>query len=166
MAKKVIKLRAANQSYPAGLGNKIDTAISSFKYLYPAKELYGDYYTNPASHNLNGFISKINEADCDGTFTVIGCLIKKNLRDANEACFVIKRDGKFLTGNTAWINITIEDDTASIMCKIKKDDYLRLGKLIAETGKEEKDWYMVHGQKINNWSIIFVKNIIKITRSI
>jgi len=166
MAKKTIRLRAAELPYPAGLENKIDTAISTFKYLYPAKELYGDYYTDPASYNLNGYVSKINEADHDGDFTIIGCLIKKNLRDANEACFVSKRNGKFLKGNTAWLNITIEDDTGSIMCKIKIEDYERLGKMIAETGKEEKDWYMVYGQKINNWSIIFVKNIIKITRGI
>ena len=166
MAKKAIKLRTAGQPYPIGLWNKINNAISSFKYLYPAKELYGDYYTDPASHNLNDYVSKINEADHDGSFTVIGCLIKKNLRDANEACFVSKRKGKFLKGNTAWLNITIEDDTGSIMCKIKIEDYIRLGKNIAETGKEEKDWYMVYGQKINNWSIIFVKNIMKITRSI
>lgn len=166
MAKKTIKLRTAELPYPTGLKNKIDTAITPFKYLYPAKELYEDYYTDPASHNLNGYVSKINEADHNGDFTIIGCLIKKNLRDANEACFVSKRNGKFLKGNTAWLNIIIEDDTGSIMCKIKIEDYIRLGKMIAETGKEEKDWYMVYGQKINDWSIIFVKNIIKITRSI
>ena len=93
-------------------------------------------------------------------------MIKKNLRDANEACFVAKRNGKFLEGNTAWLNITIEDDTASIMCKIKVEDYIKFGKEIAETGKEDKDWYMVHGERINGWGIIFVKNIKKITKSL
>ena len=166
LAKKAIQLRTNKQPYPTGLWKKIDTAISSFKYLYPAKELYGDYYTDPKSHNLNGCISKINEADHDGTFTVIGCLIQKRTRDANEPDYVSKRGGKFLTGATTWINLTLEDDTGSIICKIKKEDYERLGRIIAETGKEEKDWYMVHGQKINNWSIIFVKNIMRITRSI
>ena len=76
----------------------------------------------------------------------------------------LKINGKFLKGNTSWINITIEDDTGSIMCKIKIKDYERFGKAIAETGKEDKDWYMVHGQKINGWSILFVQNIKKITR--
>ncbi len=69
-------------------------------------------------------------------------------------------------GQTSWLNITIEDDTGSIMAKIKKEDYNRFGKEIAETGKEDKDWYMVHGQKINGWGIIFVVNIKKITRRI
>ena len=83
-----------------------------------------------------------------------------------EACFVTKRDGKYETGHTAWLNLTLEDDTDSIMCKIKREDYERLGKIIAETGKEDKDWYMVYGSRINNWSIIFVTNIKKITREI
>jgi len=166
LAAKAVKLRTAGGAYPTGMKNKIKKAISPFKYLYPAKELYGDYYDDPKSHNLSGKVSLISEADHDGTFTIIGCLIKKNLRDANEACFVSKRKGKFLKGNTAWLNIIIEDDTGSIMCKIKVQDYERLGRAISETGKEEKDWYMVHGQKINGWSLIFVQNIKKITRSL
>ena len=92
-------------------------------------------------------------------------MIKKNLRDANEACFVAKRNGKYLEGQTAWLNIVLEDDTGQIMCKIKKEDYERFGRDIAETGKEDKDWYLVHGQRINGWSILFVINIKKITRS-
>jgi hypothetical protein len=165
-AKNAVKLREENKRPPKGMLKAIKSAISPFKYLYPAKELYGDYYTDPRKHNLNSGVSKIIDADCDGTFTVIGCLVKKNLRDKNEAGFVSKRNGKFLEGQTSWINITIEDDTGSIMCKIKSEDYLKLGKEIAETGKEDKHWYMVHGNKINGWSIIFVKNIKNITRQL
>lgn len=166
MAKKAIKLRDAGESYPAGIKNKIKGGISPFKYLYPAKELYGDFYSDPNQHGVSGKISRIEEADGNGTFTVIGCLTKKNLRDANEACFVGKRGGKFLQGQTAWLNINIEDDTGFIMCKIQTKDYDRLGKEIAESGKEDKDWYMVHGTKMNGWSIIFVKNIKRITRKL
>lgn len=165
MAKKAVKLRQENKRPPQGMLTKIKQAISPFKYLYPAKELYGDYYSDPQSKGLNGSVEKIiNVQSIDGTFIVIGCLMKKNLRDANEACFVNKRNGKHLSGHTAWLNITIEDDTGILMCKIKIQDYERLGKEIAETGKEDKDWYMVYGEKINGWSLLFVKNIKKITR--
>jgi hypothetical protein len=92
--------------------------------------------------------------------------LRKNLRDANEAGFVSKRGGKFLKGQTAWLNITVEDDTGQIMAKIKITDYNRLGKTIAETGKEDKDWYLIYGKKINGWSLLFVQNIKKITRNL
>jgi len=163
------KAKAAVKSRPLfkpGVIKAIKADNSPFKYLYPAKELYGDYYTAPENHNMNTGAIEISDANKDGSMTVIGCMIKKNIRDKNEACYVTKRDGKFLEGSTTWLNMTIEDDTGQIMCKIKVEDYERFGKEIAETGKEEKDWYLVHGQKINGWGIIFVKNIKKITRRI
>lgn len=162
-AKSAVKDRP---NFKPGIVKAIKADNSPFKYLYPAKELYGDYYTDPFKHNLTNGVSLIEDCDSDGSYTVIGCLIKKNLRDANEAGFVSKRGGKFLEGQTSWLNITIEDDTGSVMAKIRKEDYERFGKEIADTGKEEKDWYVVHGEKINGWSIIFVKNIKKITRRI
>ncbi len=165
-ARQFAKLRENRESLPAGMKKVVRDPKSAFKYLYPGKELYGDYYTDPKSHNLNGRVSLIKDVQYDGTFTVIGCMIKKNLRDANEACFVTKRDGQYESGQTAWLNITIEDDTDSLMCKIQRQDYERIGRIIAETGKEDKDWYMVYGEKINGWNIMFVKNIMKITREI
>jgi len=166
MANKVVKARREGTKLAPGIAKKLSSPISHFKYLYPAKEVYGDYYSDPESHGLNGKVSTIKEAQENGTFVVIGCLLKKNLRDANEACFVSKREGKHLEGATSWINLTIEDDTDSMMCKIKIEDYERMGKHVAETGKEGKDWYMVYGEKINGWNLMFVKNIKRITRSL
>lgn len=164
MAKKAVDFRNKNKQYPPGLMKKIEQKISPFKYLYPAKEIYGDFYTDPYKHQIYRQVSHICNVVDDGEYVIIGCLIRKNLRDANEACFVNKRGGKFLKGNTAWLNITIEDDTGSIMCKIKNEDYETFGREIAETGKENKDWYAVYGKKINGWSILFVINIMRITR--
>ena len=41
-----------------------------------------------------------------------------------------------------------------------------MGRHIAETGEEDKSWFMVYGEKKNGWSILFVKNIMEITREI
>jgi len=166
MANKVVKFRKEGKTLPTGIQNKLNAGISTFKYLYPGKQLYGDYYTHPETHGLNGCVSKISDCVGDGLYTVIGCLIKKNTRDANEACFVGKRNGEYMTGQTTWINITIEDDTDSVMAKIQTKDYIQMGKEIAETGKENKDWYMIHGSKINGWNLLFVRNIRKITREL
>lgn len=163
-ANKIVKCRKDGTSLPVGIKKSLTKGKTPFKYLYPAKELYGDYYDDPVSHGVSGKVSEIKNTTGDGSFTIIGCMIKKNLRDANEACFVSKRNGKYLKGSTAWLNITLEDDTDSIMCKIKTDDYEKFGRKISESGKENKDWYMVHGKKINGWGLIFVSNIRRITR--
>jgi len=162
-AKRAVKKRACDEPFT---NKKIKECQSPFKYLYPGDEIYGDYYTDPKTHNLSGQVTKIKNLLLDGTFTVIGCLIKKKIKDANEPELVAKRKGKFLTGQTTWINLIIEDDTGQILCKIKKENYLKLGKNIAETGKEEKDWYMIYGDRVNGWDMLFVKNIKKITRRI
>ncbi|MCP3685790.1 MAG: DNA polymerase III subunit alpha [bacterium] len=163
-ANKIVKFRREGIELPKGINKKLNEGVSAFKYLYPGKEVYGDYYTDPKSHGLNNKVSHIKDTEGDGKFTIIGCIIKKNSRDANEPGFVSKRGGKYQKGPTTWLNITIEDDTDSIMCKISISDYEKLGKEIAETGKEDKDWYMVYGNKINGWSLLFVQNIRRITR--
>lgn len=166
-AKKAIKLRREGEPYPAGIKTKIRKGISPFKYLYPAKEVYGDYYTDPKKHRLSKGVSKIDQLKTDGKYTIIGNLIKKSIRDKNEAVFIAKRKGKVLKGETTWLDITIEDDTGSKFCRIKTKDYERSGKEISETGKEDKDWYMVNGNIINGWDyMLFVNNIKKITRKI
>ncbi len=165
-ANKFLKCRREGDVPPKGIQKSIAAGITPFKYLYPGKELYGDYYDSPEAHGLNGKVSLIKDCQVDGTFTVIGKMIKKNTRDGNEQCFVSKRGGEYLTGETTWINIILEDDTDSMMVKISTYDYERMGKAVAETGKEDKDWYMVHGTKKNGWNLMFVKNIRKITRSL
>ena len=52
------------------------------------------------------------------------------------------------------------------MCKVPRQDYERIGKIISETGKENKDWYIINGKKINGWNLLFIRNIEKITRNI
>jgi len=137
---------------------------SPFQYLYPAREKYGDYYSNSAQYGVKRKVKTISKVTKNGQHVVIGCLTRKNLRDANEIANVAKRGGNYVTGPTAWLNITIEDDTAPIICTIGRYDYEVMGKDIAETGKENKDWYMVHGTMKNNWRKLYVNNIRRITK--
>ena len=53
---------------------------------------------------------------------------------------------------------------SAIIPTIGRYDYERLGREIAEAGKEDKDWYLVYGEMKNNWRKLYVKNIKRITR--
>jgi len=164
-ANQIVKYREDGYTFTKGLQSKMDNPISPFKYLYPAKQVYGDYYTDPGSHGLLRTVTEIKDTVKDDNYTIIGCMTSKRIRDANEDVFLTKRNGVYETGNTTWLNIIIEDDSGEIMCKIKREDYNLFGKVIADTGKENKDWYIVNGDRINGWGLIFVKNIMRITRS-
>jgi len=164
-ANQIIASRKDGKPLPPGLAQKLVLPIDSpFQYLYPAREKYGDYYSNSAQYGVKRKVKTISKVTKNGQHVVIGCLTRKNLRDANEIANVAKRGGNYVTGPTAWLNITIEDDTAPIICTIGRYDYEVMGKDIAETGKENKDWYMVHGTMKNNWRKLYVNNIRRITK--
>lgn len=165
-ANKIIKLRNEGKPYPPGIQKHLDNDISPFKYLYPAKEVYGDYYTDHQKFDINSSVVTIDEVKGveSGFFNIIGKLIENTPRGLNEPEFVAKRNGEYLKGQTSYLIFKLEDDTDEIRCKITAKNYFKLGQSIAETGKVDKDWYVVCGKKIHGWNILFVENIRKITR--
>lgn len=162
-ARKIIELRSADKPFPPGIQKAIDTGDTPFKYLYPGREKYGEYYKNPKALGITRKVKEIKKVTKDGSHVIIGQLIRKNVRDANEIANVAKRGGQYVTGPTSWINITLEDDTDAIICTIGRYDYEKMGREIAETGREGKDWYLVYGVMKNGWRKIYVKNIRRIT---
>lgn len=164
-ANKIVKLREEGKPFPPGIQKHLDADISPFKYLYPARDIYGDYYTEHEKFKISEAPITIKELkESSGQFNFIGKLTELSVRDENEAQFVVKRNGRYLDGQTAYLLFTLEDDTESIRCKIKSADYPRLGSEVAENGKVDEDWYVVHGEKVKDWNIVFVKNIMRITK--
>lgn len=164
-ANKIVKMRAEGTTIPIGIRNKLSAKVSPFKYLYPAKEIYGDYYLMPEDYGVETHtITTINMMDDSSSYCIIGMLTKKVIRDANEAILVSKRGGKRLDGPTAYINMTFEDDTESVLATVGREDYEEFGKEIAESGKLDHDWYLIYGRYNPEWNKIYIKNIRRITR--
>ena len=163
-AKKIIKLRKENKSFPKGIQKNIDKCDTPFKYLYPAKEQFGNMYNNPEKYNLSREISLIKDVKESGKYIFIGCLIRKNLTDANDVAMVARRNGNFLKGPTTYLKFWIEDDTDIIACNIDRFIYPKIGEDIAENGKENKDLYLIYGKIQNNFRVLKVLNIKRITK--
>ena len=166
-AKKIVKSRRECEPYPKGITEKLRVMNTPFRHLYPATEIYGEYYKILIGMGLgrNAIPIKLLPAE-EKNCKIIGCLIKKKIRDLNEPDLVKKRNGEIIKGNTTYINIILEDDTADIMCQIKAVDYQRLGRQIAESGSVDKDWYLVSGKRLKGFNLIFVYNIMKITEKV
>lgn len=141
----------------------IKKADTPFKYLYPASELYGSYFTK--GHRTVGKAIPIKGVKKDGKeYTVLGMLLKKNIRDMNEVERVLKRGGKVVDPPTTFLTFVIEDDTGSLLGTIWANDFELLGVDIADNGKEEKDWYIINGTYNKEWNSIAVNLIKKITK--
>jgi DNA polymerase III alpha subunit len=124
-----IKLTARHQ--------KLLQGTSKFSDPFPTKTRYGAIYDNPGDH-LKGVIkvhhaAEIDAGDPDMTWVVLGKLVKKNLRDLNEAKYLARRGGKRVADNMrSMLIFHLEDDTGRVLCCISNRNYERLGKKITE----------------------------------
>jgi DNA-directed DNA polymerase III PolC len=161
-ANKFISLRSKGEYIPAGIQKHINNCDTPFKYLYPAKQLYGEYYNKG---RFNQKCREIKDIHGRANWIFIGQLIKKNIRDMNEPALVIKRGGDIQESPTTFLQIVIEDDTDSIFCSIWPDMYEEIGKEISELGRENKDWYLIEGTiSSNQFRGINIEEIRKITK--
>lgn len=134
-----------------------------FQQLWPTEDRYGGYYTNPKAFNIiNHEVIHIEDIQEIGHYVFIGRLIDRNLRDLNETASVIKRGGKIIQGRTLFLNMTVEDDTGSIICTISRFKFEKFGRDIAEKGKIREDYYLIMGSIKDNWRKISITNIRKL----
>ena len=164
-AKTIIKAREENKQLTPALQAAMEKGDTPYKYLYPAKQLYGNYYNNPPFKNVP-FVSEIKEISIDkpGLYAFIGKLTRKEIKDANSVEAVAKRNGKFVDPPTNYLSFVLEDDTETILCFIWRNDFEKMGFDIADNGKENKDWYFVIGSCSADYRSISVRNILKITK--
>ncbi len=120
-ARRVIKERASGITHPPGIQSKLTACDTPFLSIYPARDFYGEYYQKPHKFGISGRVEQIENLKSDGEYCVLGMLVKKVVRDANEAILVQKRGYK-MDGPTTYINMTFEDDTESIMATIGRFD--------------------------------------------
>lgn len=164
-ANKILKAREGGVTLTPSLVAKLEKMDTPFRSIYPARDYYGDYYRSPKKLGLVGIskVHKMSQLKADGEYCVLGMLVKKVVRDSNEAILIQKR-GRKMDGPTTYINMTFEDDTESVLATIGRFDYEDLGKEISDSGKIDKDWYLFYGKYDQSWNKFYIENIRRITR--
>lgn len=162
-AKIVIQRRGNGQRSLFSIADKLLGAEMTTPYdnLFEAKERFGDVYAHPRKYNVKGKVFYIKDIHENGSYTFIGKLVDKNLRDMNEYGNVVKRGGVLVEDHSQFLNLTFEDDTDSIISTIGRFDYPVIGKSIVETGKIG-DWYLCTGNIRNDWRKVYLKFIRKL----
>jgi len=145
-AQLIMDKRKAGEALTAAQQNKLDNAATPFKHAFKRDALFRDLIENPEKYNIASKITDIAMIDEDskGEFLIFGELKKKVQRDHNELKLIAKRKYK-MSGQTLFLNLTIEDDTGPIMCTITRDKYRRLGHHIVENVKVGS-WIMIKGR--------------------
>lgn len=119
-----------NGTLDAKLIAKVEQAEKEYDNLFPIETLYADYYAGKMK--VAGTVRRLAEltGEQDGTAVVIGRLIYKNLRDANEEINVKKRGGKILPHPVTYLDFRIQDDTEQLLLRIDRFKYENIGKLL------------------------------------
>ena len=133
-----------------------------FDILFPAEHYWGEIYNNPSKFGLTRSIDLIENIRGEGQYLFIGLLVDRNLRDLNEYQSVVKRGGTIVESDTLFLNMTVEDDTDSIICTIDRFRFESIGRSIAEQGRVGKDWYLIQGVIKSQWRRVNITKILNL----
>lgn len=133
-----------------------------FDILFPAEHYWGQLYSKPWEYGLDRKVEFIEDIRGEGQYLFIGKLVDRNLRDLNEYQSVVKRGGEIIENDTLFLNLTLEDDTDSIICTIDRFKFEEMGRKIAERGKVGHDWYLVKGYIKGQWRRMNVTQILNL----
>ena len=163
-AKQIVKARMGKGKLGPALFKLLESDITTvFDIIFPARHYWGKLYNDPVSYGLDSPPQLIRDVQDTGDYLVIGCLVDRNLRDLNEYTFLKDRDGKIIEENNLYLNLTVEDDTDSIICTINRWKFEELGgKKIAEEGKVGERWYLIKGKLKGSWRKLEVTHIVNL----
>jgi len=164
LAESIIRKRESGAKMTAREERLLAEGTTPWDSVFEARDRWGHIKRNPAKYGIESRIVNLDDIkqDSDGMFVFIAKLTEKNLRDHNEIQNLAKRGGKRMEGQTLFLNITVEDDTSSMICTINKYKYLQYGLPIVEEGKIG-EWYLIKGENKRGFRKIHIQRWKKLT---
>jgi DNA polymerase III alpha subunit len=133
MAQDIIMRRANGVALTPAQEKKLADPVTPFDSIFEGTRRFGALLADPKAHNISSTIKEIIDIDdSGGTVVFIGKLVEKNLRDLNEIKNLAKRGGRKVANNNIFLNITIEDDTGSIIGTVGRFDYAKWGRPLVD----------------------------------
>jgi len=162
-ARDIIQRREAGKGFTPGQIKILTSPVTPFDDIFEGERRFGDVYKDPEKYNiLSGVVSRISEIREAGEYVFIGKLQVKNQRDLNEHDAVSKRGGRRINRNNLFLNMTLEDDTGSIIARINRWDYAKIGKPIVEKAAVG-DWFIWKGtMRDDGWQVVNISRALRI----
>ena len=163
-AKAMIKAREDPSLLKPAMIRAMMNPDTLFNILFPCEHWWGKFFTSPEEFGLTNPPTFIEQITNPGEYLLVGKMTECSLRDLNEAQTLARRNGRYIVNNKLYLNLTLEDDTDSIVVTINRYKYEALGREIFETGNVGEDWYLVKGVIKDKWRRIDVKEILNLNR--
>lgn len=164
VAHDIEKRRRDEKPLTARQNNLINNPITPFDDLFERKTLWNHIIDNPRDYNIVSKITDIKEIDSttSGTFLLLAKITQRIPRDANELQNIKKRGDKKVSGPTAYLVLTIEDDTGQMRAQINRFKYKKIGDSIVQEDKIG-DYYLFKGKVSNGFVYLHIERVVKLT---
>ena len=157
-AADIIKRRESGQALTPRQNKLLDEGTTPHDMVFEQRDRWGHILDNPGAYGISSKITQVKDikAESHGVFVIIAKLTEKNLRDHNEIANLQKRNGRKMSGPTLFLQMTVEDDSAPIICNIDRYDYQRLGVPLVDNSRLGQ-WYLLKGHQRRGFRKIYLK---------
>lgn len=150
MVQQIIGARNRGEKMPARAKKLLDDPTTDLDSLSPVADAVKRHMPDPAERNIHTPATPIGELKpSEESYEVlVFCTpIKINPRDENEEGNVQKRGGNLITdGKTDFLQLRLSDDTGTIMGKVNRFNFGRLGEQIINKGRPGKSLWAFKGK--------------------
>lgn len=151
-----------NKPLPPKVFKMIENPQTEIDSLWPIRDKFKQVMPNPQDRNILTPPTEIIDVQTNGREfpTLVFCVIKQiKPRDENEEVLVAKRKGEIKKGQTAYLNMFLNDDTDEIYAKIDTRLFRELAQPIIDRGSPGKHLYAIKGKVPRNFRMITVENV-------
>lgn len=163
MVASILAARASGAPLPAKAEKLLANPVTPIDSLYPIRDRIKIILPDPAAKKIHTPPRTLAECVPTGkdSDVLVFCVLEQiKPRDENEEVLIAKRGGQRLTGEpTAFLNLTIKDDTDQMFAKISRWDYAELGRKIVDAGRAGKAIWCLKGIVPRDFRMIRVKGV-------
>lgn len=164
LAGDIISRRDSGKPFTKRQSTLLESGTTPWDSIFEGREKWGHILETPEKYNIHSSISPISDLteESEGEFVVVAKITEKNIRDQNELIKIEQRGGIVKKGQTKYLNLTIEDDTSSILAIIGAREFLKVGVPILDDSRIG-DWYIWKGTMNKGFRGIRVKRWKRLT---
>lgn len=162
-AEKMVQKRTEGKDMSVAEKKALFNAETPYDNLFEFRTNFADFYDHwdLFMKQKPMYIKEIPDKGMEVRF--LAKTVSLNLRDANEAVMVKKRNGEMIKdGMVKFLDLKLADDTDVINARINRELYQKFGNDMINRDKIG-DHYLVQGKSLNGFRYIIIQNIKKIT---
>lgn len=155
MVQSILHARANNKPLPPAAEKLLADPKTAIDSLFPVRDAINRIMPDPAARNITTLPTPIGQLTNQEDVLVFCTPIKINPRDENEEINLAKRGGSRIEdGNTEFLQLRIQDDTGTIMAKVNRFNFQKIGKQVVDRGRPGKALWAFKG-KVHEMSCDF-----------